>query len=165
MPTPSDRVTQLTFEADPHLERLSHTICPPDSERSVIRIRDEGHGPDSDDAGDVAPTARQEDCAAAEIEATDPVEDINHNHDSPPIHTSKSASNMSNMDAEQSTTDGSSPMSISAESAVTTDTTITTESKAQEQSHSFTSPAHMTETLELCSPSSSRYGIPNVRVR
>ena len=164
MPTPSDRVTQLTFEAELHLERLAHTICPPDSERSGTRIRDERHDPGSGDGIDVAPTARQEDCAAAEIEVSGPVDDINHNDEPSPIHTSKSASNMNNMDAEQSTTDGSSPMSVSTESTTTTDTTISTESKAQELSHSFASPAHVTETLELCSPSASRYGVPNVRV-
>ena len=163
MPTPSDRVTQLTFEADPHLERLAHTICPPDTERSGTRIRDERHTSESDDGDDVAPGARQEDCAAAMIEATGPVEAINHNDEPSPIHTSKSASNINKMDVEQQSLEGASPMSISTDTTTMTDTTITAESKAQEQSPVFASSAHMTETLELCSPSASHYGIPNVR--
>lgn len=147
MPTPSD---STTFGGDPHLERLTHTTCPPDSERSGIRRSGHEEGPDPDDVIDGALPPRQQDCAAAEIEATGSMGDIIHNHESLPTQTNhKINSNSNNMDEEQSGVDGSSP------------TSTTTDIKDTEQSPS---PALMADTVELSSSLSSRFGIPNVRV-
>ncbi len=150
MPTPSDSVTQLTFGADPHLERLAHTTCPPDSERSGTWRSEDEEGPDPDDVIDGALPPREQDCAAADIEATGSMEDITINHEPSPNQTShKTDSNTNNMDEGHSNTDASSPMST------------TTEIKDTEQSPS---PVPMADTVELSSSLSSRFGIPNVRV-
>ena len=160
MPTPSDRATQLAFGTGPHLERLLHTICPPESERSGTWRREDEDGPDPDDIMDIVPSARQQDCAAAEIEATGLVEDINHNDETPPVQTFKQTdTKMNNVGADSSMPQGSTPMSISSET--TTPESTTTGIKELEKSPS---PPPMTETIELCSLSSSHYGIPNVRV-
>lgn len=150
MPTPNDSSTQLTFGADLHLERLTHTTCPPDSERSGTWRNGHEEGPDPEDVMDGALPPRQQDCAATEIEATGSMEDINHNHQPSPTPTNhKSDRNTNNMDEEHSSADGSSPMST------------TTEIKDSDQ---LPSPAPMADTVELSSSLSSRFGIPNVRV-
>ena len=151
MPTPSDRATQLTG-ADPHLQRLTHTICPPDSERSGTRRREDEEGPILNDVVDGALSARPHDCAAAEIEPRGPAEDINHNHERLSAHTfSEADSNINNIDAEHSSTDGSSPISSAMESS-------TADTKDQSQSTTIA------ETVELSSSPFSRYEIPNIRV-
>ena len=170
MPTPSNSTTQLTSGADTHLERLT---CPPESERSGRRRREDQEGPDSDDVADGAPSARQQDCAAAEIEAAGLMEDVNINHEPSPTQAQdKTIGNMNPMDTS---TDGLSPLSTAL--SIATPTTVrestpaesiatesnATESTVKESERSLTTTPGA-ETVDLSSMLSARWGIPNVRV-
>lgn len=141
MPTPSDDIPhQHSLVDELHLDRLTHTTCPPDTERvDAWRSNDgalDGDLLDPDTVDDAPPPEHQAE-PTENVVIPGPMDTVN---DQQGVSTK-----MVDIEQEQSSTDGMSPMSVIAEvkegeprlSPAPNATAVATTSSCSSMSHEF----------------------------